>query len=77
MPHQQGIRAWKSSTDLHLNSLFCHKEDSSDDKFLECAVEGGADYLISTDRHILALKEVLKTKIVKPAEFMRIIGGDK
>ena len=28
-------------------------EDPADDKFLECAVAGQADYIISSDRHLL------------------------
>ena len=32
------------------------REDPSDDKFLELAIDGKADFIISGDRHILALK---------------------
>ena len=32
-------------------------EDPDDNKILECAVEGNADYIISYDSHILKLKE--------------------
>jgi predicted nucleic acid-binding protein len=32
--------------------------DPTDDKFLECAVAGGADYLVSADADLLSLREV-------------------
>lgn len=31
------------------------REDPSDDKFLECAVAGGADFIVSGDKHLLKL----------------------
>jgi len=30
-------------------------EDSSDNKFLECAVDGDADYVVSGDEHLLRI----------------------
>ena len=30
----------------------------ADDKFLECAVSGGADYVVSADADLLSLREV-------------------
>lgn len=32
--------------------------DPADDKFLECAVAGGADYLVSADGDLLSLREI-------------------
>jgi len=32
--------------------------DPTDDKFLECAVSGGADYVVSADADLLSLREV-------------------
>lgn len=32
--------------------------DPTDDKFLECAVAGGADCLVSADADLLSLREV-------------------
>lgn len=31
-------------------------DDPDDDKFIECAMECGADYIISGDKHLLNLK---------------------
>ena len=50
------------------------REDPSDDKFLECAISGKADYVISGDDHLLNLRKYQSVKIVNCAEFLRIIG---
>mgnify|MGYP001604007647 CR=1 FL=1 len=41
------------------------KEDPDDDKILECAIAGKANYIISGDNHLLKLKEYNGIKIVK------------
>ena len=38
--------------------------DPKDDKFLECAVDGKADYLVSADEDILTLQSILQIPIV-------------
>src|SRR3989344_630847 len=45
------------------------QEDFSDNKILECAYEGKADYIITKDNHLLKLKEFKNIKIVTPEEF--------
>ena len=40
------------------------KEDPEDDKFLECAVAGKADFIVSGDKHLLKLKEFHGIKII-------------
>jgi putative PIN family toxin of toxin-antitoxin system len=44
--------------------------DPKDNKFLECAVEGKADYIISGDQHLLSLREYQGIEIVKTKEFL-------
>ena len=44
-------------------------EDPEVDKFIRCAA-AGAKYLISGDRHLLALKEYQKIQILSPSEFI-------
>ena len=46
------------------------KDDSDDNKFLECAVSGKADYIISGDTHLLDLGEYEGIKIVTPRRFL-------
>ena len=48
------------------------REDPADNKFLECALEGRADYLVTSDRHLLKLGEFARTKICKPSQFLRL-----
>jgi len=40
--------------------------DQKDNKYLECAVEGWADFIVSGDSHLLNLKEYQGIKIVTP-----------
>ncbi|TKJ26501.1 MAG: putative toxin-antitoxin system toxin component, PIN family [Hadesarchaea archaeon B3_Hades] len=53
-----------------IQKVFMVKEDPEDNKFLECALEGEADYLITSDRHLLELGEFAQTKICKPTQFL-------
>jgi putative PIN family toxin of toxin-antitoxin system len=46
------------------------KDDPTDNKILECAVEAGAD-VVSGDKYLLKLKECAGMPIVKIAEFLR------
>ena len=41
------------------------KKDPEDDKFIRCALAGKAKWIISGDRHLLALKTYQKIKIIK------------
>jgi len=47
-------------------------EDEADNKFLECAVTGGAEYLVSGDAHLLALKAYREIQILTPAECLAV-----
>ncbi len=46
------------------------KQDLDDNKFLECAVEAHADYIISGDRHLVKLQRFRGIDIVSPREFL-------
>ena len=50
------------------------KEDSDDNKFLEAAITGNAGYVITQDKHLLKIKEFQGIKIVKPEQFLEILG---
>ncbi|MBI2652155.1 putative toxin-antitoxin system toxin component, PIN family [Candidatus Woesearchaeota archaeon] len=52
-------------------------EDTDDNKVLECAKEGKAEYIITNDNHLLKLKEFGGIKIITPAEFLRLIKNIK
>jgi predicted nucleic acid-binding protein len=52
-------------------------EDPDDNKFLNCALFGKADYLVTSDQHLLKLEEYLGIRICKPSQFLRIIKRKK
>ena len=49
--------------------------DPDDDKFIECAVSGNADYIVSGDRHLLQMKEYAGIKICNASDFLMLIAG--
>ena len=49
------------------------KEDPEDNKFLETAVDGKANFIVSQDKHLLNLKEYRGIKIVKPEEAVNLL----
>jgi len=50
------------------------KDDDADNRVLECALEGNAQYIVSGDkRHLLPLKEYRGIKILSPDEFLRLL----
>ena len=44
--------------------------DAKDDKFLACAVEGEAHYLVSSDRDLLDMRRFRGVAIVNPGQFL-------
>lgn len=47
--------------------------DSDDDKFLECALEAGAEFLVTSDEDLLVLREFEGTRIITPGEFLEVL----
>jgi len=47
-------------------SLSVVKEDAQDNRIVECAALGRADYLVSGDKHILSLKEYQGIRFLTP-----------
>src|SRR3989304_8720918 len=52
-------------------------EDPADDKFLECAVDSKADYIVSGDEHLLKIGTYKRTRIVSVRQFLKILEKDK
>ena len=50
------------------------KDDPKDNKFLDAAFEGNADYIITYDRHLLELGMFKEIKILTPLEFLKAIN---
>ena len=55
-------------TTIESNSKLSICTDPDDNKILECAVDGKADFIITYDKHLLILKEYKKIKIITPEE---------
>jgi len=49
------------------------EEDPEDDRFLECAVAGSAEVIVSGDAHLLDLKEYRGIQILSPAAFLILL----
>ena len=47
--------------------------DATDDVFINCAVLGNANYIISGDNDLLTLGKVMKLEIVKPADYLKLV----
>ncbi|CCO08448.1 putative toxin-antitoxin system toxin component, PIN family [Desulforamulus hydrothermalis] len=48
-------------------------DDPDDNKIIECAVEGKAEYIISGDKHLLSLGEYKNVKILRASEFLQVL----
>jgi putative PIN family toxin of toxin-antitoxin system len=57
-------------------ALMVIKDDPDDDRVLECAVAGNADYIVSGDRHLLRLRTYEGIAIVSARQFMEIVETD-
>lgn len=65
------------------NLVFCDiyfyfnliNDDPDDNKFADCAIASGADYLVTFDRHFNALKHINfpKINVVHPDEFKQLL----
>jgi putative PIN family toxin of toxin-antitoxin system len=49
------------------------RKDKEDNKFLECAVAGGAIYIISADQHLLRLKKYRDVQIISPLKSLKLL----
>jgi len=53
--------------------VFAVIDDESDNRVLEAAVEGAADYIVSGDDHLLRLGSFQGIPVMPPAEFAATI----
>jgi uncharacterized protein len=56
-----------------IETLDVIKEDPDDNRVLECAVTAGARFIVSGDNDLLRLGQFRNIRIVKVAEFMKLI----
>ena len=57
---------------VDISSKFDVVRDKKDNKIIECAFDGKADYIVTGDPDLLILKEFKGIKIVKAKEFLNI-----
>ena len=60
-----------------LETITAVKADPSDDKFLEAALEGKADCIVSGDEHLLALKSFRGIPIITARKFIERLKSAK
>jgi len=48
------------------------KDDPDDNKFIEAAISGNAEFIITQDNHLLKLKYYHGIKIITPEEFLKV-----
>ncbi len=74
-PFQLAAYALSISTvyDISVRGLPIVADDPDDDIFVVCAIEAGADYLVTGDKHLLDLGSYQSVKIVTVAEFLEQI----
>ena len=60
-------KAERISSTISINAI---PDDPSDNKFIECAVAGKADFIISGDKHLLNLKSFQNIPILTPKQFL-------
>lgn len=67
-------RLRKDTHRVRVTSVVTASKDKKDNRYLACAKDGNADYLITGDiKHLLPLGRFAKTKIVSPEEFVRLL----
>ena len=59
------VAEWVAISGAHMGC-----RDPDDDKFLETALEGGADCLITGDRDLLEMSPFMDIPVVSPADFL-------
>ena len=57
--------------------IFEIQEDPDDNRIIECAVEGSANYIVSGDTHLLNLKQYQNVRVVSPDEYLVILSENE
>jgi putative PIN family toxin of toxin-antitoxin system len=50
-------------------------EDETDNRYVECAVTGGAEYIVSGDPHLLNVSEYRGVRLVSPNDFIALMDS--
>ena len=62
-----------------INNVCLIEEDPDDNKFVDCAIVAGADYIVSEDAHFRVLEKIPfpKVNVILLNQFMDDIAGIK
>jgi len=52
------------------------ERDNDDNIIIDCAVEAGAEYVVTGDNDLLSLRQYNNIQIVTPADFLKVVIGD-
>lgn len=63
----------RSSIVIFITPIKRWSRDVDDDKFVQCALAGNADYLVTGDKDLLDMDEIFPFGIVKPREFLNCL----
>ena len=67
-------RLRKNTTRVSIVSTVNVSKDDKDNRYLACAKDGEADYLVTGDKkHLLSIKKFGITRIVSPKEFVEVL----
>jgi hypothetical protein len=61
---------------IPLESLNVVQDDPTDNKFLEAAVAGNANLIVSGDEHLLEIKSFRNISIIKPRRFVDMLQSE-
>ena len=61
---------------IPLESLNVVQDDPTDNKFLEAAVAGNANLIVSGDEHLLEIKSFRTISIIKPRKFVDMLQSE-
>ena len=64
---------WKTSENVVPTDAITACFDPDDNRILECAVRGNADYIVTGDHDLLNLKRFQRAKIVTPSAFLALL----
>ncbi|MBF0537207.1 MAG: putative toxin-antitoxin system toxin component, PIN family [Nitrospirae bacterium] len=70
---KESVKIWKDLSYMTkgLVEVDVIKDDPTDNKYIECAIEGSADFIISGDNHLVSLKYFRGIEIVTPDVFLQ------
>lgn len=59
---------------ITVSQIAAVKEDPDDDRIIEAAIDGKADYIVSGDKDLLRLQRFKNVKIIPAAAFLQLIS---